>query len=298
MPAGAGLLKSALAACRAAYRRGRSSLPTASEEERLRRVDPWFYSHYVYAASMVTAKLGRYAELSKGELFDFGCGDGIMALGVSRRTSGIVSGFDVTEAFCQLAEKARHTLHLAQLPETLRFMRVNPDAPLPFEDNRFDAGYSWSVFEHVADVEQALAEVHRILKPGAPFFLQIVPFYHSPFGSHLRRLIDEPWSHLLMDEDAYLKRAIEAEDGVPEEEKDLMYRTNEFENVKKYLVGEYRTLNRLRVDELLAQVLKTGFHVREMQTAEVTGYPIPPVLLDGYSQYDLRTNEVLLVISK
>jgi ubiquinone/menaquinone biosynthesis C-methylase UbiE len=298
MQAGTGLLNSVVAACRAAYRRCRSSLPAVSEEERLARKDPWFYSHYVYAANIVASKLGNQADLSGAEVFDFGCGDGIMALGLSRRTSAVVSGFDVTEAFRHLPDKARSTLLLAELPATLRFVRVDPDRPLPFDDNHFDAGYSWSVFEHVADVEAALAEVHRILKPGAPFFLQIEPFYASPFGSHLKRLIDEPWAHLLMDEDSYLNRALEAKDTVPEAEKDLMYRTNEFENVKKYLIGEYRTLNRLTVDELLSQLLQVGFHIREMQTSQVTGYDIPPALLEGYSEYDLRTNEIQLVISK
>jgi hypothetical protein len=38
---------------------------------------------------------------------------------------------------------------------------------------------------------QLLAEVVRVLKPGAPFFLQIEPCT-SPHGSHLRRLVPRP----------------------------------------------------------------------------------------------------------
>jgi ubiquinone/menaquinone biosynthesis C-methylase UbiE len=269
-----------------------------SEENRLQREDPWFYSHYVYAAQVVASKLFDHADSSRGKIFDFGCGDGIMALGVSQRAGVGVTGLDLTQAFLHLPDKAREVLHLAALPTTLRFLQVDAARPLPFDDNHFDGGYSWSVFEHVANVAAVLAEVHRILKPRAPFLLQIEPFYASPFGSHLKRLIDEPWAHLLMDENSYLERALAANDAVPDAEKDMMYRKNDFEHVKKYLVAEYRNLNRITVDRLLSHVLQAGFHIREMQTSRAWNYAIPPGLLHRYSEYDLRTNEVLLVITK
>ncbi|MDD2725035.1 MAG: class I SAM-dependent methyltransferase [Methylovulum sp.] len=269
-----------------------------NDAEKLQQNDPWFYSHYVYAANVVTSKLSKYIDLGYSQLFDFGCGDGIMALGVSRSVVGGVTGFDVTEAFKDLPQKALETLHLADYPSTLGFVQVDPSKPLPFPDNHFDGGYSWSVFEHVAMIDGTLAEVYRILKPKGVFFLQIEPFYASPFGSHLQRLIDEPWAHLLTDEASYLRRVKASKDTVPDTEKDIMYRENEFENVKNYLIGEYKTLNKLTVNQLLAQILKAGFHVMEMRTTQVNQLAIPPVLLNNYSEYDLRTNEIQLVISK
>lgn len=269
-----------------------------SEAERLRRADPWFYSHYVYAANVVTARLGKYIDLSDSQLFDFGCGDGIMALGVSRAGAGGVTGLDVTEAFKSLSHKALQTLNLSEFPSTLHFTQVDAAKPLPFDDNYFDGGYSWSVFEHVTAVDAALAEIYRVLKPKAIFFLQIEPFYASPFGSHLQRLINEPWAHLLADETSYLRRVKAAKDNVPDEEKDLMYRENEFEHVKNYLIGEYQTLNKLTVKQLLTLVLNAGFNVMEMHTTQVNQFAIPPELLNNYSEYDLTTNEIQLVISK
>jgi len=269
-----------------------------NEAERLQQADPWFYSHYIYAANVVTARLGKYIDLGHSHLFDFGCGDGIMALGVSRSVVGSVTGLDVTEAFKSLSHKALQTLRLSEFPSTLQFMQVNANQPLPFDDNHFDGGYSWSVFEHVTTVDAALAEVYRVLKPKAVFFLQIEPFYASPFGSHLQRLINEPWAHLLSDEASYLQRVKAAKDNVPDAEKDLMYRENEFENVKNYLIGEYQTLNRITVQQLLTRVLNAGFHIMEMHTTQVNQLAIPATLLDNYSEYDLRTNEIQLVISK
>ena len=268
------------------------------EEEQLRREDPWFHEHYVSAADVVASKLRKYMDLNHARLFDFGCGDGIMSLGVNRRATVAVTGFDLTEVFLHLPDKALNLLRLEKLPETLRFVKVAPGKPLPFADGSFDAGYSWSVFEHVADVDGALAEAYRILKPRAPFFLQIEPLFASPFGSHLQRLIDEPWAHLLTDEESYLERTLNAKDSVPDDKKDTLYRKNEFDAVKKYLVGEYRTLNRITVDQLLSRVLRAGFHIREMETVHVRKYEIPQALLEERSEYDLRTNEIQLVITK
>ncbi|MEW5868773.1 MAG: class I SAM-dependent methyltransferase [Chloroflexota bacterium] len=40
---------------------------------------------------------------------------------------------------------------------------------MPFPDGYFSSAFSNSVLEHIPDVEAVLAEVHRVLKPGAPF---------------------------------------------------------------------------------------------------------------------------------
>lgn len=37
---------------------------------------------------------------------------------------------------------------------------------IPFADNSFDSVFSSEVFEHVFNIEEVLAEIHRVLKPG------------------------------------------------------------------------------------------------------------------------------------
>jgi len=43
---------------------------------------------------------------------------------------------------------------------------------LPFDDQSFDILTSWHVIEHVADVEETLAEWHRVLRPGGIMALE------------------------------------------------------------------------------------------------------------------------------
>jgi SAM-dependent methyltransferase len=47
---------------------------------------------------------------------------------------------------------------------------VNSDGTYPFADNTFDAIWSWAVHEHVPDLNQALVELNRVLKPGGVVF--------------------------------------------------------------------------------------------------------------------------------
>jgi SAM-dependent methyltransferase len=58
---------------------------------------------------------------------------------------------------------ARQNAEINQVVPTL----LNADAEsLPFADHAFDLVYSWGVLHHTPDMEGALREVHRVLKPG------------------------------------------------------------------------------------------------------------------------------------
>lgn len=56
---------------------------------------------------------------------------------------------------------------------------------LPLDGASLDAAYSVCAFEHFADLGAVLAEVHRVLRPGARFFTQFAPIWTSPVGHHL-----------------------------------------------------------------------------------------------------------------
>lgn len=56
--------------------------------------------------------------------------------------------------------------------------------PLPFRDGAFDAVLSTSVFEHVDDIDGAVAEVARTLRPGGRFVITmpfLYPTHEAPY---------------------------------------------------------------------------------------------------------------------
>lgn len=48
--------------------------------------------------------------------------------------------------------------------------------PYPFEDNSFDIVIAEHVVEHLDDVIKVLEEIHRILKPGGRFYMEVPHF--------------------------------------------------------------------------------------------------------------------------
>lgn len=85
---------------------------------------------------------------------DLGGGDGRLAseLDAAELTLADVSGLAL--------ERAERRVPRAGL------VRVEPDAPLPFEDSSFDLVLCADVLEHVRDVQLFLSEARRVLRPG------------------------------------------------------------------------------------------------------------------------------------
>ena len=263
-----------------------------------RREDTWFYSHFVTAANEIGDHLSRFIRLNQSRVLEFGCGDGFTALGVIRFNTKEIVGVDLNLAYSYLPEISRRYLGMDTLPNNLSFQQVVEGEQLPFENASFNAIYAWSVLEHVQDVDYVMHELYRLLEPEGILFIQIEPLYHSPFGSHLLRLIQEPWAHLTMTGEAFLERARNAHDIVREEEKDLAYQTLAFIEFKKFLISEYKNLNRITMGELEAAAQNSGFNVLTQEKRQGHPYRPPMDLLERYPAEDLLTNDVRLTLRK
>ena len=177
---------------------------------------------------------------------------------------------------------------------------MEADCRLPFAEGSFDAAYSWSVFEHLPDLPAALEALRLALKPGGHCLIQIDPLYLSPFGSHLRRLVDIPWGHLLMSTAAFVKQADSAEDDADNTEKgDLLYSQNDFAAYRKHLIEQFLDLNRLTVRQLLHAVQTSGLTLLRAVPVRVSGeFTPPPSLLCAFSPDDLLTSTVYLLLRR
>jgi SAM-dependent methyltransferase len=101
------------------------------------------------------------------KILDYGCGAGEIV--VHGRKAGLdIVGADVFYD----GGKSRKVAKERGLLDTIVFDM--PDNRLPFDDDSFDMVCSNFVFEHVQDIEQAMSEVRRVLKPGGAF-LNLLP---------------------------------------------------------------------------------------------------------------------------
>jgi SAM-dependent methyltransferase len=81
-----------------------------------------------------------------------------------------LAGIDLTE---RAVAHARRRLELFGLASQLK----QGDAEnLPFEDASFDLVYSWGVIHHSPNTPRAVAEIHRVLKPGGTAKIMV---YHT-----------------------------------------------------------------------------------------------------------------------
>ena len=162
--------------------------------------DTWFTEHYDSAASRVVEFLAADGITLEGrQVADIGAGDGILDLGlVHKGRPARLVGYDVNPAAADLhvlLESARKQGVCDALPDSLEFAVSGPTS-IPAGDGTFDVVVSWSAFEHIGDSVGVLREVRRVIRDDGVLFVQVWPFYHSQFGSHLRDWFPEGWEHL------------------------------------------------------------------------------------------------------
>jgi SAM-dependent methyltransferase len=105
-------------------------------------------------------------------VLDVGCGEGQVARHIARAVPGArVVGVEPSDAQLVVARERGGPV---------RYVRGRADA-LPVRDGSFDAAVACLVFEHITEVDAALAEVARSLEPGGIFlFLLNHPLLQVP----------------------------------------------------------------------------------------------------------------------
>jgi ubiquinone/menaquinone biosynthesis C-methylase UbiE len=105
---------------------------------------------------------------SRGLLLEVGSGIGVDSIQLAR------CGFDVTAV--DLTENAIAVARqFAEQREVTIDFRLGNAERLDFADESFDAVYSFGVLHHTPHIEQAVAEIRRVLRPGGTAYVML---YH------------------------------------------------------------------------------------------------------------------------
>jgi len=110
------------------------------------------------------------------KVLEIGCGMGTDGAQFAKAGADY-TGIDLTEAAIELARKRFALSHLNGE------FRVSDAENLDFDDESFDLVYSHGVLHHTPDIEAAVSEIHRVLKPRGQ---AIVMLYHR--GSYNYRI--------------------------------------------------------------------------------------------------------------
>ncbi len=116
-------------------------------------------------------------------VLDIGCGDGQVARLASAGGASFVVGVDPTWNQIRIAADRGGGVHV---------VRSGADA-LPFDGESFDAAVACLVFEHIRAVDEAIAEVARVLRPGGRFcFFLNHPLLQTPGSGWIDDQILDP----------------------------------------------------------------------------------------------------------
>ena len=94
------------------------------------------------------------AEIEPARVLEVGCGRGELAERVARELGADVEALDQSERMVELTRARGIDARLGDVQE------------LPFEDGSFDCAIAAWMLYHVPDLDRALAELERVLRPG------------------------------------------------------------------------------------------------------------------------------------
>lgn len=107
----------------------------------------------------------KAGDISGFRVCDIGCGTGELSFMAAERVGadGEVIGVDLTPGMLEMAKRKMAGM---ELPKEVDF-RVGDALAMDFEDDVFDLVTSGYMLRNVTDIQQAVNEMHRVLKPGA-----------------------------------------------------------------------------------------------------------------------------------
>lgn len=161
----------------------------------------------------VRARLQALRAEFGGRLLDVGCGTGFI-IDLAADLFDDVRGIDVTPAMLARVQP-RPNVHVYEADA----------ARVPFDADQFDVVAAYSFLHHLQDLDPVLAEVHRVLRPGGCFYVDLEPNRHFWLNAmSVRESVGPSTSALARDEVASVldtSARVEAEFGIPADVFDL-----------------------------------------------------------------------------
>lgn len=136
---------------------------------------PWLFTHYQFAANSTILELG--------------CGNGEQWKG---RTANLPTGSslilsDFSEGMLTAAKE-----NLAPTQDCISFMQIDIQS-IPFVDNTVGTVIANHMLYHIPDIDSALSEVRRVLKPGGMFYASTIT------GGGIRKYLHDVMKKLNLD---------------------------------------------------------------------------------------------------
>lgn len=147
-------------------------------------------------------RLGGAPSFKGLRVLDIGCGNGNLCVDIASKGANQVLGIDINNRLINFAKE--NILHNYPHLKNILDFQCLPIADLA--EGGFDIMVSRDSFEHILDLDLALAVMKKRLTPGGKMYIGFGPLYRSPYGDHGQTKALLPWGHLIFPESFLLKR--------------------------------------------------------------------------------------------
>jgi len=138
-----------------------------------READRWWSDEVRWVRTLKNMVPGRLSYFDRfmtwpgARVLDLGCAGGFMAEAIDARGARVTGIDPASEAI------AAARAHAAAQGREIDY-HVGVGEALPYEDGAFDAVVCVDVLEHVSDLDEVVAEIARVLKPGGMFLFDTI----------------------------------------------------------------------------------------------------------------------------
>jgi SAM-dependent methyltransferase len=150
-----------------------------ASEAYFREIEDRRYSFHYHLRDLFSVLRG-----SHGKLLEVGCGMGVDSVQLARCGFDVIA-VDLTENALMVAKE-----FAAHRGVSVDFRLGNAEG-LDFPDETFDVVYSFGVLHHTPDIERAVAELRRVLKPGGTAHVML--YHRDSLVNLVHRLLRLPY---------------------------------------------------------------------------------------------------------
>lgn len=134
--------------------------------------EKWNYEqkrNFKYKLQDYMHKVFMFQEFSGKKVLEVGCGSGIDAVEFAK-AGAFVTATDITDTAIKLTKSLANEAGVK-----IRVVQAPADK-IPYKDNSFDCVYSFGILHHILEVDNALEEAYRLLKPSGTIMAML---YHK-----------------------------------------------------------------------------------------------------------------------
>jgi ubiquinone/menaquinone biosynthesis C-methylase UbiE len=145
---------------------------------------------------MLTFNLKKYNLKDDGLMLDVGCGEGRHIFGVMQDHPMMKCiGIDMDKASLNKAEEGYE--YFKSISNAGAEFFIGSAYSLPFESDSFDLIVCSEVLEHLHEYNDAVKEIHRVLKPGGKFYASVPASWPEKICWYLsKEYQNQPGGHL------------------------------------------------------------------------------------------------------